>query len=142
MNLLHNRGAETPKLRLELDAMGRMVIVAYDELEDVTHVVVLTAEAEDRLRDQAAAAITEQAKRQTGMEVQVSALRYANYGDHAAMDHHALQYDPTETVEALVLRGLDLTSAYGRTNLEADHIVLRVIQGTEPERSVSSAPPF
>lgn len=77
--------------------------------------------------------LTPDTERQTAMEVQVTALRYANYGDHAQMDHHALAYDPTETVEALVLRGLDLRGPWKASHPGADHIVLRVVEDAEPE---------
>lgn len=73
------------------------------------------------------------------MEVHVTRHRWANMGDHAILSHEAVKYDPTETVEALVLRVLSLQRTYHRHD-PMDHVTLRVVEGTEPERNSVGSP--
>lgn len=73
-------------------------------------------------------------KAQTDMQVQVTRHRYANMGDHAEYVTEAVKYDPTETVEAMVLRVLRLREAYMRHDA-GDTITLQVVEGTEPDNT-------
>lgn len=67
------------------------------------------------------------------MQVQVTAVRYTMMGaEGAIMGAVAQTYDPLETVESLVLRLLRLREPYLRHD-PMDHVILRVVEGTEPE---------
>lgn len=74
--------------------------------------------------------------REPAVEVHVTRHRWANMGDHAVLSHEAVKYEPTETVEGLVLRVLSLRETFQRHD-PMDHITLRVVEGTEPERSTT-----
>jgi len=120
-------------LILDVDDRGQYVLTAHDGLGGSQRVVLTDGLVKD-LQERAAALIAQDAERHhPSMEVHVTAHRWANMGDHAVQAQHALPYDPTETVEALVVRALELQTIYGRHD-PMDFLTLRVVEGTEPER--------
>lgn len=128
---------EWPALRLDYDnARDTFVLVVQDSLGGPAMTAYLDAETRDALARQARD-LLETPKAQTDMQVHVTRHRYANMGDHAEYVTEAQAYDPTEAVEAMVLRVLRLQEAYQRID-PGDSIIIRVVEGTEPTREAHS----
>lgn len=132
----HRLGVQQPQpgdlfaMRLEYDGPRDAFVLTVSDGIGPAHSAVLDDATVAALRAQ----VTETPKAQhPDMQVQVTAVRYTMLGSEGAMMGSAAQeYDPTETVESLILRVLRLREPYMRHD-PTDHLILRVVEGTEPK---------
>ena len=130
---------DQPAITLDLDSQGRYLVTIHDGHGE-SQAVRVTEDGARHLHQQAAALLAQQSGAQEpNMGVHVTRHRWANMGDHAVLAYEAVKYDPTETVESLILRVLSLRETFQRHD-PMDHITLRVVEGTEPVRETPKWP--